>query len=67
MHNIFANASNLKLDSDGWIAFWQNIYELENQWPDSVGQLLGLFLDIGKTFINRVYYCVILLTLERLN
>ena len=56
MHNLFANAGDLTFDSDGWIAFWQNIRELENQWPDSTGDLYRLFLDLGETFIICLCY-----------
>ena len=51
MHNLFANAGDLTFDSDGWIAFWQNIRELEVGWPETKGEILGLFLSLGKSFI----------------
>ena len=52
MHNLFANASDLTFDSDGWITFWQSIYELESSWPENTGEILGLFLSLGKSFIH---------------
>ena len=52
MHNLFANASELTFDSDGWITFWQSIYELESSWPENTGEILGLFLSLGKSFIQ---------------
>ena len=51
MHNLFANAGDLTFDSDGWIAFWQNIRDLEGGWPETKGEILGLFLSLGKSFI----------------
>ena len=53
MHNLFANAGDLTFDSDGWISFWQSIHELESSWPETTGEMLGLFLSLGKSFIYR--------------
>ena len=50
MHNLFANAGDLTFDSDGWIAFWQSIHDLESTWPETTGEVLGLFLSLGKSF-----------------
>ena len=50
MHNLFANASDLTFDSDGWISFWQSIHDLESTWPETTGEVLGLFLSLGKSF-----------------
>ena len=52
MHNLFANASDLTFDSDGWITFWQSIHDLECSWPENTGEILGLFLSLGKSFIQ---------------
>lgn len=51
MHNLFANAGDLTFDSDGWISFWQSIHDLEINWPETTGEVLGLFLSLGKSFI----------------
>ena len=51
MHNLFANAGDLTFDSDGWISFWQSIHDLESTWPETTGEVLGLFLSLGKSFI----------------
>ena len=49
MHNIFANAGDINFDFDGWISFWQNVYELERDWPENNGDLIARFLSLGKS------------------
>ena len=60
MHNLFANAGDLTFDSDGWISFWHSIHDLESTWPETTGEVLGLFLSLGKSFTRAFVYKSIL-------
>ena len=51
MHNLFSKSSELTFDEDKWISFWQEIHELERDWPETKGEILRLFLTLGKSFI----------------